>query len=342
MSMTRKTADLSNRRSTNECRTIGIDRQVNKKQKQKCKVSHVISCPITRELVHFCSVIHQHHTLCHWSSRRDLRNETTAEVRNATHFFLLIRKHESSSRPKHCPCYYSSSWAICMGHSSAKLLWEQIQGHVRLEHTQDSPIFPCFHSLNILSLLFFFKSTKWRLHVFFRESNVLFKMPCEHHEFYMTEAPSHNIPKPLPFSQQGCDPAANRCAISHWGPCHGAESCCWLTYPLDLVWDSDGVYGGMPGNKYSERQAFTVNQPIQLSISHGRLTGFGINWKLPLHSNHSYNTVTYNTGCTSLEAKSHLGVQQAKAVLALHRNQQVKDLNMLLPLLSSKPGAGFM
>lgn len=158
MSITRKTADLSNRRSTNECRTIGIDRQVNKKQKQKCKVSHVISCPITRELVHFCSVIHQHHTLCHWSSRRDLRNETTAEVRNATHFFLLIRKHESSSRPKHCPCYYSSSWAICMGHSSAKLLWEQIQGHVRLEHTQDSPIFPCFHSLNILSLLFFFKA----------------------------------------------------------------------------------------------------------------------------------------------------------------------------------------
>lgn len=109
-----------------------------------------------------------------------------------------------------------------------------------------------------------FLSTKQRLHVFFWKSNVLFKKPWEHHEFYMTEAPSHNILKPLPFSQQGCDPAANRCAISHWELCHGAESCCWLTYPLGLMWDSDGVCGGIPVNKYSERQAFTVSRPYSI------------------------------------------------------------------------------
>lgn len=107
-----------------------------------------------------------------------------------------------------------------MPHSSAKLLWKQIQGHIRLAH-QNSPEFP--HSLNILSLCFF-TSMKWKLCVCFREGNVLFKVACWHHEFYMTEAPSHNILKPLLISQQGSDPAARRCGISHQEPWHGG----WL------------------------------------------------------------------------------------------------------------------
>lgn len=57
---------------------------------------------------------------------------------------------------------------------------------------------------------------KWRHCVFFREGNYLLKMVCQHHEFYMTEAPSHNIFKPLFISPQSSDPSARRSHQESW------------------------------------------------------------------------------------------------------------------------------
>lgn len=63
---------------------------------------------------------------------------------------------------------------------------------------------------------------------------------------------------------------------------------------------------------------------IQLSISHGRLAGLGINQTLPPHRNHGYTTMPPHMSHRAHEPVgcAPLGPQNVKAVTAQHGNWQ--------------------
>lgn len=179
-----------------------------------------------------CSVSHQHHAWCLWRSQ---------------------------SHPR--------SWRYCRGEKCNSSIPAKQKTPVSSSHQSDVPLAATFprgnvnesfqykaavrtswklhqiHSLNIpfFFLFYFFTSMKWRHCVFFREGNYLLKMACQHHEFYMTEAPSHNIFKLLLVSPQSSNPSARRCGTSHQESWHRV----WLILftglslpPADQPWNT--------------------------------------------------------------------------------------------------------